>query len=215
MRAPTPSSPYRRLILPTVFLFALIGGVGFSYRQLSIVTREFQSLRKDLTELEARANHAEALETRWERVAPKATLIESAFLSREDLPRFFESVEATAAAAGTTVTISVVGTSTTTKKGEQPSAIRFQFRAQGPFPTLFVFTTHLNVLPTLLFVEQVNFSVSGGGESRFGAETLPTVDIIVRVPLRGGESAPTKEEVQKQLEETSSKSKEEGLNLEE
>lgn len=175
----------RFLIFSLLFFVFAAGGAGFFVRFVLKTKAEFQTVRDSVIDLEARARRAGVLQARWESVKSEGELINHAILDRRNLPSFFSSVEATAAAAGVT--------ESNTLLSETNGEMRFQLSAEGSFPDLFVFVTHLNVLPTLLFVEEVNVHAGGSGIRRGGVtteEVQPTVDVVVRVPLSGEASAP-------------------------
>lgn len=170
----------RFFLVALVLLLAAGGSSGFFVQQVFSAQAAYQEERERVAELQERARRADALEARWETVQEDAQKIGKAILQREDLPVFFETIEATARAAGVS--------ETTTIQEEGKNEMHFLLRATGQFPNLYVFVTHLNVLPTLLFLEEVSFSSKGSSAgSRRDAQVViePSADVLVRVPLGG------------------------------
>lgn len=171
----------QRFFISSILFLVLAAGAMALFVQVALKTRsEFQAVRNSVIDLETRARRAGALQARWESVKGEGELINRAILDRKNLSSFFSSVEATATAAGVT--------ESNTLLSEANGEMRFRLSASGPFPNLFVFITHLNVLPTLLFVEEVNVHAAGTGTRRVGTtivEAQPTADVVVRVPLSG------------------------------
>lgn len=175
----------RTIVTTAFFLVAAFGAFGFSAWQADRAASLLRAERASVAEIDARVKRVEALSTRWETVEAKANAIERTFLQREDargdetrrgLPQFLALVEATAASAGVTVQTSV--------QEEEDEIIYFRLTAKGSFADLFVFVTHLNVLPTLLFVEDVGFRAATTEAGRGAPQEPATADIVLRVPLR-------------------------------
>lgn len=157
-------------LIALALLFGAAGtGVFLTYRIITTLDT-FRSVREELAELESRAQRATTLESRWESIAEKSTRIEAAFLDRDDLPDFLDSVEETARAARVE--------ETTTIENEGEDAMRFRFKAVGAFPDVFTFVAHVNVLPVLLFVEEVSFVSSTTGSAATGPVSV-TADLLV------------------------------------
>lgn len=164
-------------MLAAAFFLAVAGAAGFFGWKTMQKAAQFQNMRAELAELEARTKRFEAFEARWETVAPRAEALEQAYLSREDVPSFLGLVERTALDAGVSETTRLV------EEGEED--LRFGFEAEGRFENLFVFLTHVHVLPVVMFVEEIGLSA----DTASGAEGAPPpgdgkVDIVVRVPLQ-------------------------------
>jgi len=167
-------------LISLILLLASGGALWFFVQQVFATKISYQQEREKVAELEERARLADALESRWETVQEDKKIVEKAILQRKDLPVFFETIEATASAAG------VTETTTVQEKGEHE--MRFLLQASGQFPNLYVFVTHLNVLPTLIFLEEVSFSFKGGASGARGSSPVaiqPVANAVVRVPLGG------------------------------
>lgn len=172
------SSQRRNFFISIIVMLVVLAGLVFLVWQTADAATTLRDIRKDVADIQARARRADALEARWITVEPKAATIEKAFLSRDDLPEFFGMIEATAAAAGVTEVTTIEDTAV--------SEIDFRLSVSGPFSGVFIFVTHLNVLPTLLFVEDVSFSTAARSGSQVAA-ALPSdvsADVVIRVPLR-------------------------------
>jgi len=168
----------RNFFISIIVMLAVAAGLGFLVWQTMGAAATLRDIRKDVAEIQGRARRAGALEARWTTVEPKAATIEKAFLSRDDLPEFFGMIEATAAAAGVTEVTTIEDTAV--------SEIDFRLSVSGPFSGVFIFVTHLNVLPTLLFVEDVSFSTAprSGAEAAAALPSHVSADVVIRVPLR-------------------------------
>lgn len=171
----------RPLIIAALFVLCTAGVLAFSLRSLQATLSAFRGERDVVEGLQERARRADALEARWDTVESEAKKINRAILRREDLPSFFATIEATAAQARVTET-------TTVRKAETKE-MSFLLQATGDFAGLYEFVTHLNVLPTLLFLEEVTFTSGGAVEMRRASPTnpegKPAASVVIRVPFRG------------------------------
>ena len=169
----------RGSIFATLFLLAAFGTLAFSVWWAADMTAILRQTRRAFAIAQSQADRAGALQARWQGVAEKAGTISGAFLGRNDLASFLGLVEQTASAAGVTEETSIVL--------QSDEALTLLFRARGPFPNLFTFMAHINVLPKLLFVQEVRFQSADVENS-----DLRTLEVLVRVPLRAapGQSTP-------------------------
>ncbi|OHA49623.1 MAG: hypothetical protein A2991_00790 [Candidatus Terrybacteria bacterium RIFCSPLOWO2_01_FULL_58_14] len=163
----------RLLIVLILFSLGMAGGVGFLSFRLVRAAEDFRAMKAEVADFQGRILRAGALETRWESVSEKAGVIQGAFLDRDALPQFLGSAEATAIDAGVKETTSILK--------EEVGNIEFRLHGVGAFSPLFVFMTHLNVLPALLFVEEVSFTAAS---QEAVSEQPPSVDVTIRVPIR-------------------------------
>ncbi|MBI4134334.1 MAG: hypothetical protein HY475_02850 [Candidatus Terrybacteria bacterium] len=163
----------RLFIALILFSFGMALGVGLLSLRLMRAAEDFRAMKAEVADFQGRILRAGALETRWESVSEKAGVIQGAFLDRDALPQFLGSAEATAIDAGVKETTSILK--------EEVGNIEFRLHGVGAFSPLFVFMTHLNVLPALLFVEEVSFTAAS---QEAASEQPPSVDVTIRVPIR-------------------------------
>ena len=167
-------------MLSVIFLIAALGLIGGAVWYALDQSGKYTDITGQLGVIEAQARRVDTLESRWNSISAEAEVIEIAFVRRDQLSTFLESVEATAANAGVHQNWSIVN--------EEPDEITLRLRVSGAFQDIYTFATHLNVLPNLLFLESVEFfSGAVAAPSELAPEQIEgysSGEIIIRVPLQ-------------------------------
>lgn len=174
--SPKQSGPAIAVFFTLVTVGALVAATWFAIEQ----SRLYGEVRDQLGAIETQALRVDSLESRWQSVSDEAELIERAFVRRDQLAQFLETIEATAANAGVFEETSIFK--------EEPDEITLRLRVSGPFKSIYTFVTHLNVLPNLLFLERVEFFKGAlVAPSDLSAQQIidfSSAEVIVRVPLK-------------------------------
>lgn len=173
---PKQSGPVIAVLFALAAAGTLAATTWFAIEQ----SRLYGEVRDQLGAIEVQALRVDSLESRWQSVSDEAELIERAFVRRDQLAVFLETIEATAANAGVFEETSIFE--------EEPDEITLRLRVSGPFKSVYTFVTHLNVLPNLLFLERAEFFrgalVAPNDLTADQVKGFSSAEVIVRVPLK-------------------------------
>ena len=173
-------TPKSKLVFSTLFALAMLGVLGGAVWYALQQNAQYVDVRDKLAAIEAQALRVDTLQSRWSSISEEAETIERAFVRRDQLASFLETVEETAANAGVFEQTSIFA--------EEEDEITLRLRVSGPFQGIYTFVTHLNVLPNLLFLERVEF-FQGVVAVPVGTPSTSIIgyssgEVIVRVPLK-------------------------------
>lgn len=150
-------SPNKALIIISLLIIAALGGVGYAGY---LVKKEYQSWQ-DTTDKLAVANHKSedisVLKQNVEQSKDKLTNLNDFFVDNTNLVNFIESLEKLGKDTGVSLVVN---------NAESGEKMRINFRAQGSFPNIYLFTVLLEKLHYQISIDNLNMSLFSQSEGK-------------------------------------------------
>lgn len=172
----------KRFIATLLFTFiaaALSAGIWFlvSYK-INLEKEQIYGLKKNIAENEEKISNLKSLNAILEETKEDKELVQSVFLTNDQLIRVIESLEFIGKTSSTTLKISSV--SSDAAKSSKPS---FSFSAEGSFAQVFKFARYLENLPYYFSISRISFNKVNEAQKN----SLPQWQAIFNIELESYE----------------------------